>query len=912
MARYNAKESEKHWQGEWDRRRLFVTPDHGDKPKCYVLEMFPYPSGRIHMGHARNYTMGDVLARFRRAQGYSVLHPMGWDAFGLPAENAARDQGVSPRDWTYENIAHMRAELKRLGLSLDWSREFATCDPEYYHQQQKLFLQFYQAGFVYRGEADVNWDPVDQTVLANEQVIDGRGWRSGAVVERRKLSQWFFKITAFAEELLTALDTLDRWPEKVRVMQRNWIGRSEGLNFQFQLSDGEKLDVFTTRPDTLFGASFVALSPDHPLTQELAKSDLKLQDFIAECRKTGTAEAEIEKADKLGYDTGLRAAHPFDRNWQLPVMVANFVLMGYGTGAIFGCPAHDQRDLDFARKYGLPVKIALKPWMAEDASPGELAGLANKFAENPHFTLHDDDTGIFGVTTKAFSVGRGDRYYAAGIRRKPEFQKLIEEEKRLEEEDFYEYINFFGEDVVLTIQEAFDQVATKLVEQGVAERTINYRLRDWLVSRQRSWGCPIPMVHCPKCGVVALKESDLPVLLPEKIDFSKSGNPLDRDLAWKNTICPTCGGPATRDTDTLDTFADSSWYFIRFCDSHAKTPVNKDAADYWLPVDQYIGGIEHAILHLLYARFFTRAMNRLGLVSIQEPFAGLFTQGMVCHETYRDQSGWLSPDEVVKEGNRAFRKDNHVQVEIGSSEKMSKSKRNVIAPEAIIADYGADTIRWFMLSDTPPERDIEWTDAGAEGCWRFVQRIWRLVTDAIESLPAPGTPIGVGSASIDLSDLRKETHIAIAAVTEHLSALRFNRAVAQLYTLANAIAFVEGLDKKALDGAIRREALETLVLLAAPMMPHLAEQCWKELGHDRLVAETPWPKHDPALLKTDTVTIAIQVNGKRRGEVTVARDADNQTVEQAALAEDGVKRTLAGVTPKKIIVVPGRIVNIVI
>ncbi len=846
MARYNAKESEKHWQGEWDRRRLFVTPDHGDKPKCYVLEMFPYPSGRIHMGHARNYTMGDVLARFRRAQGYNVLHPMGWDAFGLPAENAARDQGVSPRDWTYENIAHMRAELKRLGLSLDWSREFATCDPEYYHQQQKLFLQFYQAGFVYRGEADVNWDPVDQTVLANEQVIDGRGWRSGAVVERRKLSQWFFKITAFAEELLTALDTLDRWPEKVRVMQRNWIGRSEGLNFQFQLSDGEKLDVFTTRPDTLFGASFVALSPDHPLTQELAKSDLKLQDFIAECRKTGTAEAEIEKADKLGYDTGLRATHPFDPNWQLPVMVANFVLMGYGTGAIFGCPAHDQRDLDFARKYKLPVTPVVVP---DDAD------------------------------AKSFTIGN-EAYMGPGHLANSRFLDGM------------------------TVDQAKAEVATRLEQTGMGKRTVNFRLRDWLVSRQRPWGCPIPMVHCPKCGVVALKESDLPVLLPEKIDFSKSGNPLDRDPAWKNTICPSCGGPATRDTDTLDTFADSSWYFIRFCDSHAKTPVNKDAADYWLPVDQYIGGIEHAILHLLYARFFTRAMNRLGLVSIQEPFAGLFTQGMVCHETYRDQAGWLSPDEVVKEGNRAFRKDNHVQVEIGSSEKMSKSKRNVIAPEAIIADYGADTIRWFMLSDTPPERDIEWTDAGAEGCWRFVQRIWRLVSEA-EGLPAPGTQ---AAPSDDISkSLRQSAHKAIAAVTEDLGVLRFNRAVAQLYMLSNAIA-----DAPKADAATRREALETMVLLAAPMMPHLAEECWRTLGHDRLVAETPWPKHDRALLKTDTVTIAIQVNGKRRGEVTVARDADNQTVEQAALAEDGVKRALGGAAPKKIIVVPGRIVNIVV
>ncbi len=845
MARYNAKESEKHWQAEWDKRALFKTPDHGDKPKCYVLEMFPYPSGRIHMGHARNYAMGDVLARFRRAQGYNVLHPMGWDAFGLPAENAARDKGVSPRDWTYENIAHMRDGLKMLGLSLDWSREFATCDPEYYHQQQKLFLQFYKAGFVYRGEADVNWDPVDQTVLANEQVIDGRGWRSGAVVERRKLSQWFFKITDFAEELLTALDTLDQWPEKVRVMQKNWIGRSEGLRFQFTLSDGEKLDVFTTRPDTLFGASFVGLSPDHPLTQDLARTDLKLQDFIAECRKTGTAEAEIEKAEKLGYDTGLTAAHPFDPNWKLPVMVANFVLMGYGTGAIFGCPAHDQRDLDFARKYKLGVVPVVVP--------------------------SDADVKSFAIGTEAY-VGPG----------------------RLANSQFLDG---------MTVEEAKAEVASRLEKSGIGERTVNYRLRDWLVSRQRPWGCPIPMVHCPKCGVVALKESDLPVLLPEKIDFSKSGNPLDRDLAWKTTTCPDCGGPATRDTDTLDTFADSSWYFARFCDPHAETPVNKDAADYWLPVDQYIGGIEHAILHLLYARFFTRAMNRLGLIGIKEPFAGMFTQGMVCHETYRDASGWLSPDEVVKEGGKAYRLDNHAPVEIGSSEKMSKSKKNVIAPEAIISDYGADTIRWFMLSDTPPERDIEWTDAGAEGCWRFVQRVWRLASEA-EGLPAPGTAAAPSDETSKA--LRQSAHKAIAAVTEDLSGLRFNRAVAQLYMLSNAIA-----DAPKADGATRREALEALVLLSAPMMPHLAEECWRALGHDRLVAETAWPKHDPALLKTDTVTIAVQVNGKRRGEVTVARDADNKTVEAAALAEDGVKRALDGAAPKKVIVVPGRIVNIV-
>jgi len=849
MARYNAKESEKHWQAEWDARALFATPAHSDKPKCYVLEMFPYPSGRIHMGHVRNYTMGDVIARFRRAQGYNVLHPMGWDAFGLPAENAARDKGVSPRDWTYENIAAMREQLKMMGLSLDWAREFATCDVEYYHQQQKLFVDFYKAGFVYRSEADVNWDPVDMTVLANEQVIDGRGWRSGAIVERRKLSQWFFKITQFADELLAALDGLDRWPEKVRLMQKNWIGKSEGLRFQFTLSNGEKLDVFTTRPDTLFGASFVALSPDHPLTQELAKKDSKLEAFIAECRKTGTAEAEIEKAEKLGYDTGLTATHPFDPEWKLKVMVANFVLMGYGTGAIFGCPAHDQRDLDFARKYKLSVTPVVVP---SDADP------------------------------KTFEIGK-EAYTGPG---------------KLANSRFLDG---------MTVEQAKSEVASRLEKAGIGERTTHYRLRDWLVSRQRPWGCPIPMIHCEKCGVVPVPKDQLPVKLPDVINFNVKGNPLDADAAWKNTTCPTCKGHAVRDTDTLDTFADSSWYFTRFTDPTSDTPVNKAAADYWLAVDQYIGGIEHAILHLLYARYFTRAMSKLGMVKVAEPFAGLFTQGMVCHETYRTAEGangaWVSPEEIEKRNGRAFFLGTDTEVVIGPSEKMSKSKKNTIAPETIIAEYGADTIRWFMLSDTPPERDIEWTDAGAEGCWRFVNRVYRLCTEA-QDLPAPGT---APSADDEVSkSLRQATHKAIAAVTEHLEHLRFNSAVAQLYTLANGI----GSSDKA-NPAVRREALEALVLLSAPMMPHLAETCWQALGHAKLVAETAWPKYDPSLTASDSVTIAIQVNGKRRGEITMAKNADNKDVEAAALADEGVKRALEGKAPKKVIVVPNRIVNIV-
>jgi len=847
MARYNARESEAKWQRAWTARGSFVTPEDSTKPKCYVLEMFPYPSGNIHMGHARNYTMGDVIARFRRAQGYNVLHPMGWDAFGLPAENAARDKGVNPAAWTRQNIAAMAEQLKLLGLAIDWTREFATCDPEYYGHQQKLFIDFYNAGLVYRAEADVNWDPVDQTVLANEQVIDGRGWRSNALVERKKLSQWFFKITQFSDELLEGLDTLERWPEKVRIMQRNWIGRSEGLRFSFDLSNGEKVEVFSTRPDTLFGASFVALSPDHPLTQELAKTDTKLQAFIQECRKVGTAEEAIEKAEKLGYDTGLKATHPFDASWKLPVMVANFVLMGYGTGAIFGCPGHDQRDLDFARKYKLPILPVVVP---ESADP------------------------------KAFTIG-DEAYVGPG---------------RLANSRFLDG---------LEVDAAKAEVAKRIEGEGRGQRTVNYRLRDWLASRQRAWGCPIPMVHCAKCGIVPVKESDLPIELPADLDFRAHGNPLSAHPTWRHTECPSCGGRAERETDTLDTFVDSSWYFARFTDPKSSDAVNREATRYWLPVDQYIGGIEHAILHLLYARFFTRGMKKLGYVSVDEPFAGLFTQGMVCHETYQTMTGeWLEPIEIEKRGNIATLKSTNEPVTIGPSEKMSKSKKNVVTPSVIIDQYGADTIRWFMLSDTPPERDIEWTDEGAEGCWRFVQRIHRLVTEA-GSLPPPAAKPGNASGA-DL-ELRRATHRAIQAVTEDLEALRFNRAVAQIYTLANAIGGAGGVD-----GAVRREALEAIVLLSGPMMPHLAETCWQELGHKTLVADTPWPKFDPALVQSDTITMAVQVNGKRRGEVTVSRGANEEDVKKVALAEPGVMRAMENKPARRIIVVPERIVNIVV
>ena len=849
MARYNAKESETRWQEIWSARETFRAANESALPKCYVLEMFPYPSGRIHMGHARNYTMGDVIARFKRAQGFNVLHPMGWDAFGLPAENAAREKGVHPRQWTYANIAAMREQLKGLGLAVDWSREFATCDPEYYARQQRLFLDFFRMGLVYRAEANVNWDPVDETVLANEQVIEGRGWRSGAMVERRKLSQWFFKITSFADDLLGGLDQLERWPEKVRLMQRNWIGRSEGLRFFFDLTNAPAppVEVFSTRPDTLFGASFVALSPDHPLTDQLAAKDGKLARFVAECRTGGTAEETIETAEKRGYDTGITARHPFDPDWQLPVYVANFVLMAYGTGAIFGCPAHDQRDLDFARKYRLPVLPVVIP---QSADP------------------------------KIFTIG-GEAYAGPG---------------RLANSRFLDGLD---------VESAKGEVAKRLEAAGKGLRTVQYRLRDWLVSRQRYWGCPIPVIHCASCGIVPVTEENLPVELPDDVRFDQPGNPLALHPTWKHISCPKCGGHATRETDTFDTFVDSSWYFVRFTDSHAENPVNRDAARYWMPVDQYIGGVEHAVLHLLYARFFTRAMAKAGNLAVQEPFAGLFTQGMVCHETYRATEGgdWLLPEEVEKRGGGAFMRGTDIPVSVGPSEKMSKSKKNVIAPETIIDAFGADTIRWFMLSDTPPERDIEWTQEGAEGCWRFVQRIHRLITEA-EGLPPPGRKMPE-IAEADL-ELRRATHRAIAAVTEDLNALRFNRAVAQIYTLANVLGTAG-----AAGGGARREALEAMVLLIGPMMPHLAETCWEALGHKTLVAMARWPNADPRLVKSDTITIAVQVNGKRRGEIEIPREAEEESVKSSALALDSVQRALEGKPPRRVIVVPGRIVNVV-
>jgi leucyl-tRNA synthetase len=857
MLRYNAKETEAKWQSVWDQRQTFRIGEDGGRPKYYVLEMFPYPSGRIHMGHVRNYTMGDVVARYKRARGFNVLHPMGWDAFGLPAENAARDKGVHPADWTYANIANMRRDLQSMGLSLDWSREIATCHPEYYRHQQRLFLDLLQAGLAYRREGAVNWDPVDQTVLSNEQVIDGRGWRSGAPVEKRRLSQWFFKITAFADELLSALATLDRWPERVRIMQEKWIGRSEGLQMHFELIDKPdfpRIEIYTTRPDTLFGASFLAISPEHPLAQALAKSDAKVAAFVAEALRTGTSEAAIETAEKRGFDTGVRARHPFIPGRELPVYVANFVLMEYGTGAIFGCPAHDERDFAFATKYALPIRWVVCP---PDADPAVLASRTEAYTEK---------TGT--LVNSGFLDGKN---VADGIRA------------------------------------AID----KAESLGIGKGVVNYRLRDWLVSRQRYWGCPIPVIHCGTCGIVPVPAEDLPVRLPDDVRFDKPDNPLNHHPTWKHVACPACGKPALRETDTLDTFVDSSWYFARFCAPRADVPMQQDAVEYWMPVDQYIGGIEHAILHLLYSRFFMRALRRCGYSAVDEPFAGLFTQGMVCHETYQDDAGnWLFPDEVVCGADGAPRRADGSDVIVGRVEKMSKSKKNVVDPSSILDQYGADTARWFMLSDSPPERDMEWTTAGVEGAWRFTQRLWRLVEEALPTLPPVADVAMAGPFSPAATALRQASHKAIAAVTDDIERFHFNRAVARLYELANAI---QGFSvQQPADGTALREALESLVKLLGPMMPHLGEELWQQLGHDRLLADTAWPSFDPALTRDDTVTIAVQVGGKLRATLQLARDLDQATLEQSALAEGNVQRAIGDRPVRKIIVIPNRVVNVVV
>ncbi|MGL4093197.1 leucine--tRNA ligase [Agrobacterium cavarae] len=874
IERYNPRDAEPRWQQQWNEDKVFVTDNSDSREKYYVLEMFPYPSGRIHMGHVRNYAMGDVVARYKRARGYNVLHPMGWDAFGMPAENAAMQNKVHPKDWTYQNIATMRGQLKSMGLSLDWSREFATCDVDYYHRQQSLFIDFMQKGLVYRKQSKVNWDPVDHTVLANEQVIDGRGWRSGALVEQRELTQWFFRITDFSQDLLDSLDELDQWPEKVRLMQKNWIGKSEGLSLRWQTvaataPEGfDDVTVYTTRPDTLFGASFLAIAADHPLAKALAEKNAEIAEFCDECRRQGTSLAALETAEKRGMDTGVKVVHPLDPSWELPVYIANFVLMDYGTGAIFGCPSGDQRDLDFARKYGLPVVPVVMP--------------------------EDGDAASFTV---------GDTAYV----------------------DDGVMINSRFLDGMKTT-DAFEAVVTKLSQQVLgnapqAERKVNFRLRDWGISRQRYWGCPIPVIHCEVCGVVPVPKKDLPVKLPDDVTFDVPGNPLDRHPTWRHVACPQCGHDARRETDTMDTFVDSSWYFTRFTAPWEDQPTDPKVANRWLPVDQYIGGIEHAILHLLYSRFFTRAMKETGHVDVKEPFKGLFTQGMVVHETYRlgeGQNGqWIVPSDIrieeVDGKRRAYMLESGEEVAIGSIEKMSKSKKNVVDPDDIIASYGADTARFFVLSDSPPDRDVIWSEAGVEGAHRFVQRVWRIIGEAADELKAVNAAPATAGQGLAMS---KAAHKTLKAVQDDLDKLAFNKAIARIYELVNTLAGplseVANGNKDNEVKAAARDAVEILIRMIAPMTPHLAEECWKVLGNSGLVAQAAWPIFVPALVEENEVILPIQINGKKRGELTIARDADQDTVRAAVLELDAVKAALAGSEPKKIIVVPQRIVNIVV
>jgi len=843
--RYNAKVTEPKWQFAWEKSQSFkATPD--TREKYYVLEMFPYPSGRIHMGHVRNYTMGDVVARYKSAVGFNVLHPMGWDAFGMPAENAAMEKNVHPGDWTYQNIADMRAQLKPMGLSIDWSREFATCDPEYYGQQQSMFIDMMSKGLVYRKNAVVNWDPVDMTVLANEQVENGKGWRSGALVERKELTQWFFKISEYSDELLSALDGLENWPEKVRTMQKNWIGKSQGLQFDFKTSGApkgfEKLEVYTTRPDTLFGASFAAISCDHPLAKELEKNNTDISNFNLECRQIGTTQEALETAEKKGYNTGITVTHPFNDAWEMPVYIANFILMGYGTGAIFGCPAHDQRDLDFARKYNLIVTPVVCPT-----------------EQNPDtFSIKEEAyTGVGNLINSRFLDG-------------------------------------------MTIEEGKSEVIRRISEQGMGQATTNYRLRDWGVSRQRYWGCPIPVIHCEKCGVVAEKKENLPITLPKDVSFDKPGNPLDRHEEWRNCSCPSCGSAALRETDTMDTFVDSSWYYARFTAPGSLTPTSEKEANYWMNVDQYIGGVEHAILHLLYSRFFARAMNATGHLPKKaiEPFNALFTQGMVCHATYQNPDGkWLNPDDIKQSESGEYITLDGQKVTVGQSIKMSKSKKNVVDPDDIIDQYGADTARWFVMSDSPPERDVEWTASGAEAAWKHLQRVWRLTVEITEDTSS--------DVSKDI-ELEKAKNKAIDAVTNGVEGFAFNKSIAALYQFTNILA------KSPASKNAKIDAMLTMAQLMQPMTPHLAEEIWSTLGGDGLVTEAKWPILDASMLINDTIVLPIQVNGKRRDEIQVNVDLSKDEIEKIVLERQSVLRILDGNAPKKIIVVPGKIVNVVI
>jgi leucyl-tRNA synthetase len=857
--KFDARAIELKQQARWNDAKLFECgPIDSTKKKSYVLEMFPYPSGRIHMGHVRNYALGDVIARKRHADGFQVLHPMGWDSFGLPAENAARERGEQPGKWTYANIEAMKEQLCALGFAFDWSRELATCNKNYYKHQQRLFVEMFNEGLVYRKNSKVNWDPIDNCVLANEQVVDGRGWRSGAVVEQRELNQWFFKITEFANDLIEGLKTLKNWPDRVVSQQTNWIGRSEGLKFKFSicpnnLVNDSQIEVYTTRPDTLFGASFVALSADHPICKALENSNDDIANFVKECRQSGTSAEAIETQEKRGLYTGLEVAHPFDENKKLPVWIANFVLMDYGTGAIFGCPAHDQRDLDFARKYNLEVTPVILP--------------------------PDQNISEFKIGNSAYSED--------GI--------IINSE----------FLNG------LNIQEGKRAAIDKIVELGLGESAINYRLRDWGVSRQRYWGCPIPIIHCDDCGAVPAPIKSLPIELPDDVSFSGTGNPLDAHPSWKHTSCPKCQKPALRETDTLDTFVDSSWYWARFCGLEEDNPTNVDAAKHWLSVDHYIGGIEHAVLHLLYARFFARALKKLGHIDIDEPFDHLFTQGMVTHATFRSEDGnWQYPTDVTIDGDDVFVTDTGVKVKIGPSEKMSKSKKNTVDPENIIANYGADVARVFVLSDSPPERDFEWSQSGVEGASRFVSRIWNLFQNHINIIKDSAPTLDKAEICGDGLVILKAAHKAIVGVTNYIEQFKFNAAIANMYELLNVLRqFDSNTDKQII--AARHEALNIFTKLLQPFAPHIAEELWTQMGNEGFCVKSPWPLANAKYSQDDTITIPIQINGKKRDEITIAKDLSQQEIEEIAINTKSVQSHIAGKTIRKIIIVKDRIINIV-
>ena len=848
MTKYNPSKIEKKWQKYWDDNKTFLSKIDKKLKKYYVLEMFPYPSGDIHMGHVRNYTLGDLIARYKRANGFNVLHPMGWDSFGLPAENAAISNNVHPKSWTEKNIKNMKSQLKRMGLSYDWSKELSTCSSDYYKHEQKIFIDFYKKGLAYQKETIVNWDPVEKTVLANEQVIDGKGWRSDAIIQKKKMKGWFLKITDFAEELLEDLDTLKKWPEKVKLMQKNWIGKSLGAHIDFHIKEiNDKVTVFSTRPDTLFGASFIALSPQHKLVDKLKRNYPKIKEELIKLDLKYTNEQNLDKIEKIGIKTPLEASHPFIKNKFIPIFIANFVLIDYGTGAVFGCPAHDQRDFDFAKKYDLEIIEVV----SRDKNQKSKSNLKCAFIDNG-FLINSD------------------------------------------------FLNG------LSVEEAKKVSIEKLEKNNLGSKAINYRLKDWGVSRQRYWGCPIPIIYCDNCGLQTVPEKDLPVKLPEKIDLHKSGNPLSNQSEWINVKCPKCSKNAKRETDTFDTFFESSWYFARFTDPNYNNAINKDSSNYWLPVDQYIGGIEHAVLHLLYSRFFIKAMDKLGLISLKEPFKSLQTQGMVCHQTYKNiNNEWLFPKDVIKINNKFFTIDEK-PVSPGRIEKMSKSKKNVVDPNTIVDTYGSDTARFFILSDSPPQRDMEWTDAGVEGASKFLNKVWQLITnDDYKGVPYQK----IKHRNENDFNIFSCTYKTIKSVTQAIDDFHFNIAIANIRSLFNELNLYKS--KTMNDKIIKKFCISNFLILLNPICPHISEEGWEILGNKKSIIEASWPKVNLEYLNENNIILPIQINGKRRGEIKISKFLSNKEVEELALDHQNIVKFLIK-PPKKIIYIPNKIINIVI